>query len=108
MSEITRQDLTLSGTTLNYVTASDGGDYFRNNDKTNLYIKNTGASELTVTISAQHQCNHGFTHDQEITVAAGEEVVVSEMETSRFNDENGDVQIDYNDYTLAEVAVARY
>jgi hypothetical protein len=108
MAEITRQNLSLSGTSLNYVSASDGGDYFRNNDSTNLFIKNTDASSLTVTIFAQRQCNHGFLHDQEITVAAGEEVVISEMETSRFNDENGDVQIDYNDYTLAEVAVVRY
>ena len=100
MAELQIGKIGLEGFTLNLVSADSGGDSFRNTSNDNvLFLENTGASEVTVTIVAQKKCNHGVLHDKEITVPAGEQVAVADIERSRFNDDNNMVHVTYSDAT---------
>lgn len=107
MALLDKQDISLSGTILTYSSAETDGDTFRNDRNTNLYIKNTSDGSRTVTIVAQRKCNQGFLHEQDITLDAGEEKVVADIEPGRFNDEDGIAHLSYDDESGVEVAVAR-
>lgn len=75
-----------------------------------LLVKNASATlPVTLTITAQADCNMGFSHDAAVTVPANTPLVaIGPFPTSRFNDGNGRVQIAYTtDITdAAEVQVA--
>ena len=107
MAELTAQEITLEGTQLSFTVASSE-DTFKNDGKRKLFLKNTDSTSHDVTIVAQKKCNHGFLHDQTISVPASSEVVVSNIENGRFNDENGMVHLTYGgNEAMFEVAVTK-
>lgn len=87
------------------VAASAGGDTFRNSGKVGFWAKNTSGSPRVLTFDAPKNCNHGFAHDQVITVADGFEGFVKiDFDSTRFQDSTGLVTVTYNDETGLDVA----
>jgi len=93
------------GVTLQFTAAESGGDEFAAGRNRALYVKNGGASELTVTIKSQKPCDQGATHDLTVTVAAGSEAVIGDLEPERFANSDGRVEVSYSDATSVTVAV---
>lgn len=89
-----------------FVAAAVGGDTFENKGRTGLYVRNSSGSSKTLTIVAQRQCNHGFSHNAVITVANGfEGFVATELENDRFNTAAGIVSLTYSAVGLDVAAV---
>ncbi|MFP4017693.1 MAG: hypothetical protein ACOC5T_01155 [Elusimicrobiota bacterium] len=108
MAEIDVKNVTLDGLELEYTAASSEDTFANSSDNTRLYLKNSDTSSRTATIVAQKECNHGELHDQEVEVPGETTVVVEDIESARFNDENGKVHITYDgDEGDFEVAVTR-
>ena len=110
MAAITVQNISLTASlTPSFAAASSGGDYFANNGKIFLYIKNANVgAPRTVTINSQVNCNYGHDHNIEVTVPASSEELVGFFSTDRFNDVSGRVQITYSseaDLTVAAISV---
>jgi len=89
------------------VAANSGGDSFPNTGVERFRVRNGDASSKTVTIVAQKAagCPAGTLHNLVLTVAAGEEQVVKNLDTVRFNDSNGRVNITYSAVTSVTVGV---
>lgn len=104
MANLTLQDVTTAGLAPSFTAASASGDTFANNERTVLYVKNGGASNVTVTFVAQKNCNFGFKHDLTVTVPAKGELLIGPLPRDRFNDEQGLVHITYSDVTSVTVA----
>ena len=84
--------------------AADGvnGNYFINNGRTLLIIKNGGASSITATVTSVPD-PYNRTGDVTATVAAGAEVVLGPFEQTLFNQASGvtagGVQLAFSDAT---------
>ncbi|MFW6015305.1 MAG: hypothetical protein ACOCRK_02645 [bacterium] len=107
MASLSIQDIDLDGVELTYTTATTEDTFNNNYDNIILFLKNTDTSTHTATLVAQKECNQGFLHDQEIDVSAEEVRIITDIDSSRFNDENNEVHITYDDDTMFEVAVGR-
>ncbi len=94
----------LTGVALTHAAAANG-DFFNNNGKTFLSVKNGDGSAHVVTITSQVPCNQGVTHNPAVSVAAGAEELIGPFPTDRFNDVNGQVQVAYAALTSMTVAV---
>lgn len=105
MADIAAQKISLAGLAPAFSNASAGGDTFLNDGKMTAHIKNGGASPITVTVVAKNKCSHGFLHDAQVTVAAGETKIVGPFPPDRFNDENGKVTLNYSAITSVQVAI---
>ena len=70
--------------------AADGvnGNFFINNGRTLLVIKNGGASSITATVTSVPD-PYNRTGDVPVTVAAGAEMVVGPFEQTLFNQASG-------------------
>lgn len=89
-----------------FVAAAALGDTFENKGRTGLYVRNASGSSKTLTIVAQRQCNHGFSHNAVITVAnLFEGFVATEFENDRFNSPAGVVSLTYSAAGLDVAAV---
>lgn len=89
-----------------FVPAAAGGDTFENKGRTGLYVENTSGGPITLTIVAQRQCNHGFSHNAAIVVADGfAGFVATEIENDRFNSPAGIVSLTYSAAGLDVAAV---
>ena len=108
MATLTNQKLTTDGIEITTTVAS-ATDTFENDGKTILQLNNTGASAYDVTIAAQKPCNMGFIHDLTISVPAGATITTDTFEKARFNDDNGEVTIDYGgnetDFEVAAIEI---
>ena len=85
MANYSAQKTTHAGVTSNMVAVSST-DTFANDGRTILEVKNASASSVTVTIVSQQQCNHGFTHNITVAVAAGATSLIGPFNPTRFND----------------------
>jgi hypothetical protein len=108
MAEILKDDIDYDGYSMSLVVAS-AEDTFKNNFKNLVLIfKNTDASSHDVTLVAQNPCNQDVLHDKIITVGASSTVIVSDIDNSIFNDDNGMVHMTYDgNEGMFEVGVAR-
>lgn len=104
MAELTVQQLNLTGLVPSFSAADVAGDTFTNSGRTYLHIKNGGAAGVTVTIDSQQPCNYGFDHDVDVSIDAGAEKLIGPFSKSRFNDDNGKVNVAYSDVTNVTVA----
>ncbi len=105
MATLTPQEVNLTGLTPTFAAASAGGDDFVNSGKAVLYVKNGGASAVTVTVDSQTTCNYGFDHDAVVSVPASGERVIGPFPKARFNDAYDKVRITYSAVTSVTVAV---
>jgi hypothetical protein len=94
-----------AGGGLTYVAANAGGDEYPNTGSEKLHVVNGGGAPITVTLTAQGTCNHGFLHDKEFTVDDGDDKLIPAQLPSRFNNENDRVEVEYSAVTSVTVAV---
>jgi hypothetical protein len=81
------------------------GNYFVNNGRRRLIVKNDSASSITATVVSV-PCSHGRTEDQTITVAAGAQEVAGPFARELFNqDGTYNVNVDFSDATSVTAAV---
>lgn len=107
-SEIISQECTSAGLEVTFESANADGNYFTNNGRKVLRVKNGGGADITITVDSPTECDQGFTHDVEVTVTASEERDIGPFKTTRFNDSNGRVNITYSGVTSVTVAVIEY
>lgn len=105
-SAITVQTCNLDGLETTYAAANADGNFFTNDGKTFLHVKNGDAADKTVTIDSPVDCNQGYTHDEAIVVTAGEERMIGPFPPSRFNS-SGVVNVTYTDVTSVTVAAIK-
>lgn len=72
-----------------------GGDTFRNDGRTLLYVNNLGATDVTVRAIAAGRCSHGYLHDMTITISPGVVGQIGPFDSSRFNS-TGIISVDYS------------
>jgi hypothetical protein len=106
-SLIVVQQLVNTGLAATYEAANVDGNFFTNNGKSCMHIKNGSAVSITATLTSQKADNFGITHNEVVTVPATSEVVINYMSKKRFNDTNGYVQVAYSAITTVTVAVLR-
>ena len=107
MAQLTVQQSLNSGLEATFSSANSGGDYFVNDGKTFIEIVNGGGSDITLTVDSPTECNQGSTHDVTVTVTAGERRHVGPFDKSRFNDDDGMVQLTYSDVTSVTIAAIK-
>ena len=107
MATLTVQDLNLSGVDVTLAAAAAIGDEFVNDGDIFYKIANGSGADITVTGTAQTQCNHGFDHDAQVTVPAGDTLLIGPFAVGRFNDADGKVQMSYSLETSITVAAVR-
>lgn len=94
------QEIVQTGLNPTFEDANTDGDYFSNDGKTFLVVKNGSGSPVMVTIDSKIKCNQGFDHDLEISVAASEERWIGPFEVGRFT---GSVVVTYSAVTSVTV-----
>ncbi len=107
MATISAQDIDLNGLDPNFVAAEAGGDAFNNGTAESYLVRvvNGAGVARTVTIAAQNNCNHGFSHDVALVTADGDDITVGPFDRERFNDPNGLVQITYSSEVGVTLAI---
>jgi hypothetical protein len=104
MAVLDKQKINSNGVAPTFSAASATGDQFKNDENTFLHVKNGSAASITVTISSQETCNHGFVHHLSIAVPAGGERMVGPFNRTRFNNDTGNVEVSYSAVTTVTVA----
>lgn len=104
MAVLTVQDVTAAGITPDYVAASATGDSFPNNGRVMLHVKNGGTAAIDVTIISAKTCNFGFQHNITVSVPASGEKMIGPFPPERFNNDQGQVQVNYSAVTSVTVA----
>jgi hypothetical protein len=90
---------------INWESADVAGDTFDNKYERKVLIKNDDASAKDITLTAQKPCQLGVLHDHEVTVGAGETLLMADLPIKFYNDENGMAELNYSDVTSLSVAV---
>lgn len=107
MAVLSVQEITTDGLNPLLVAADPAGDEFPNDGKTFFRVDNGSAAGITVTFNSQKPCNYGFDHDVQVSVPAGESMLVGPFEPNRFNNSNGRVEVSYSDATSVTVAAIK-
>lgn len=107
MAQLNVQSVNLSGQAIALAAADAAGDSFANDGKTTFRISNGSAAAITATIASPTPCNYGFTHDDAVSVNAGQELEIGPFSTARFNDSKGNVNVTYSAAASVTVAAVR-
>ena len=109
MAAIAVQDLNLDGLVNPTMTAAAAlGDTVQNSDeRVFIYAVNGSAGTINITANAQRNCNHGYIHDEVLTLLAGEDGYLGPFDKERFNTSTGDVSLTYDDVTSLTIAAIR-
>jgi len=95
-TEITVQSMTSAGLEVTYGAANADGNYFTNNGRTWLRVKNADTANHAVLIDSPNACDQGFYHDVTVQVPAHTGIVdIGPFVSSRFSDTSGYVDITY-------------
>lgn len=94
-----------SDLSLPLVAADVLGDTFKNNGHEIIVVKNSDVDAVTVTITGEKQCSHGFLHDLVVSVAIGATEYIGPFDPTRFNDVDSILSIAYSDANLVTVGV---
>ena len=104
------QNPSLAGQTVTFDSAATGGDSFPNDGRTYVHVKNTNSAERTLTFESPTPCSFGVTdaaHDEPVDVSGNTDEIIGPFPKSRFNDDEGRVQISYSATAGVTVAVIR-
>ena len=105
MASLNLTDASRAGVAPGLQAVNGGGDSFPlTSPSQKFHFKNTDVADRTVTITAQSPCNQGVLHDAEITVPAGAERIVDDLDPRFYADANGRVQLTYDAATGLTVA----
>jgi len=107
-TELTVQTMTSAGLEATFTAANADGNFFENNGRTFIWIKNGDVSDHSIVIDSPGACDQGFYHDVTVVVAAGEERLIGPFTTARFNDTNGNVNVTYSAVTSVTIAVVKF
>lgn len=107
MAQLAPQKIKPAGTAVALVAASAGGDTFPAGSRTALRVKNGSGAGITVTVHAQHACNHGTLHDLAVVVAAGATEEIGGLDPRRFADADGLIHVTYSATATVTVGVVR-
>ena len=106
MALLNPQAINLSGTTINFASASSGGDQFPNTGRELLLVRNGGTSAITVTVTSQGRYRGVPFSNVVLNVpASGGEVIAGPFPPEVFNDTSGRVSVSYSAVTSVTVAV---
>ena len=104
MATITYQQSKTTGTALNFVAASAGGDQVATSDRGLFLVKNGGASAVTVTVATPGNTKYGAAiPDISVSVAAGATTAVGPLPSDLANS-SGVADITYSAVTSVTVA----
>jgi len=105
MAVLTVQKVPQTGLKPTFQAADAAGDQVPVGSNRFLYVKNGGASEITVTLKSQKPCDQGTVHDIPVTVPAGEDRLIGfERDPDRFANSNGRAKFSYSNVTSVTVA----
>ena len=107
-TEITVQSMTSAGLEVTFEAANAAGNFFENNGRTYLVVKNGDSSDHSVIIDSPGACDQGFYHDVTIVVTLAEERSIGPFSTARFNDTSGNVNVTYTAVTSVTVAAIKF
>lgn len=107
MANLTVQKFNRDGITPSFTAADVAGDSFFNNGDVAFHIKNGDVAAVTVTVNSVAKCSHGFDHDLDISIDAGEEKILGPFSANRFNDTERNVSVSYSAVTSVTVAAYR-
>lgn len=93
----------IAGVLVGNVAAAGGGDKFRNDGRTLLYVNNGGGGPINVTIDAQSIDGMPF-EDPVVAVAAGAHKLIGPFPPRYFNDAGGFVNVSYSGVSSVTVA----
>ena len=102
---LTVQEIVLAGLIPALVAANVDGNFFSNDGRAYLEVKNGGLDPITVTINSITLCSYGFDHNIEVTIAGGATKKIGTFPPGRFNDASGKVNISYSGITSVTVGV---
>lgn len=105
MADLTVQVSTDKGISPVFNAADAAGDTFTNTGKILLQVKNEGTVDCNLTGVAQRKCNFGELHNEVVTITAGATEFVGPFSTLQFNDNNGKVNLTYDQVDSVSVAV---
>jgi len=110
MATLTKQLISITGTTPSFGTATGGGDNFPNDGvRTFLVVKNGDASPMTVTFddtgSVEPAGSKTFDADVEVTVGATDEEWIGPFPKSRFGASVGVTYSAVTSLTVAAIAI---
>lgn len=106
-SQLTVQQVLNTGLEATFSSANADGNYFINDGKTFIEIVNSDGSDHNIVIDSPVECNQGSSHDITVTVTAGERRHIGPLSKSRFNDDNGYVNVTYSAVTSVTIAVMK-
>jgi hypothetical protein len=104
MAKLTPQKVSLDGLNPTFAAADVAGDRFTNYGKTIFHVKNGDTVSKTVTINASKLCSHGYMHDETVSIPANDGIQIGPFKKDRFNTENSEVEVSYDDVTSVTVA----
>lgn len=107
---LTVQVIAIAGTTPSYAAAAAAGNYFTNDGRTFLQVKNAGGgSDCAVTIDSYVACDQGSTHDVSVTVVkTSGDKMIGPFNPKRFNDSSSYVNVGYDQVTSVTVAAIQF
>lgn len=105
---ITVQQVTKAGVTLSFsaATATDGNN-FANDGDVLLYVKNGGASPITVTVQTPAKIEGVDVAELTVSVSNASEKIIGPFPTSIFNQSDGTVYVDFSAVTSVTIAAFR-
>ncbi len=107
MATLAIQTISKAGIVPSLAAAAGGGDEFANNGETFLWVNNGGGSQITVTLVTQATLDGLAVADRAVTVNAGQQKFIGDLEKAVYNDANGRVQVTYSGVTSVTVGAFR-
>jgi len=83
-------------------------NFFANNGKSLVHVKNGSAGSINVTITSVRTCNQGFNHDLVVAVGAGADKLIGPFPIDRFNDDSGNAKVVCSAVASVTMAVLTY
>jgi hypothetical protein len=103
---ITVQEAVTTGLEATYEAAALTMEYAHPGVPHFIHVKN-GATDCTLTIDSQVNCNQGVDHDTGGLCSANEERIYAPISAARYKDSSGNVQLSFDDVTNVTIAVIK-
>ncbi len=107
MATLAIQTISKAGIVPSLGAAAGGGDEFANDGETFLWVNNGGGGNITVTLVTQATVDGLAVADRTVTVNAGQQKFIGDLEKAIYNDTNGRVQVTYSGVTSVTVGAFR-
>lgn len=106
-SALTVQQIARTGIVPSYAAANVAGNSLANSGKEFLHIKNGAVSSITVTIETPGTVDGQAVADRTVTIGAGAEKMIGPFPPQTYNQDSGEVYVDYSAITTVTVGAFR-